>query len=167
MDLASMGTYGQMVDLGTQIVKDLYAQRLRSKYITPAAENYLRKAQENSGERGYSKAQNTAMQHALEIARGNIPAVAGNNMTDAQRMAAASNQTVDNDTSVAEGLNKAETTGEKSKVGIAEGKAGRQLESTMGAVNNAMNSLGQMASNPQVADWWSRLHNKIKGEDKE
>ena len=155
MDLASLGTKGQMVDMGLQLAKDLYAQHLRDKYVKKAADKYLAALGRNSGDTGYTEAQNTGMRHAQEIARGNVADVIGdaygtNAPAAAKQVAAvdAASSAYDNTpwSNMMSKMQQAENKNLRDQVSVAEANAGRSLEGTIGAVNNIENTLGSMAN---------------------
>lgn len=160
MDLASLGTKGQMVDTGLQLAKDLYAQHLRDKYVNKAADKYLQALGRNSGDTGYTEAQNTGMRHAQELARGNVAEAVGNAYgTNAPAAAkqvdavnAASNAYDSTPWSnMMSKMQQAENKNLRDQVSAAEANAGRDLEGVVGAVNNVENTLGNMAKQQTAA----------------
>lgn len=155
MDLASLGTKGQMVDMGLQLAKDLYAQHLRDKYINKAADKYLQALGRNSGDSGYTEAQNVGMRRAQELARGNVAEAVGNaygtNAPAAAKQAAAATEASNAYDStpwsnMMSKMQKAENENLKDQVSAAEANAGRELEGVVGSVNNVENSLGNMTN---------------------
>ena len=155
MDLASLGTKGQMVDMGLQLAKDLYAQHLRDKYVNKSADKYLQALGRNSGDSGYTEAQNVGMRRAQELARGNVAEIIGNAYgtnapAAAKQAAAATNASKAYDSTpwsnMMSKMQQAENKNLRDKVSVAEANAGRELEGTMGAVNNIENTLGSMAN---------------------
>lgn len=155
MDLASLGTKGQMVDMGLQLAKDLYAQHLRDKYINKAADKYLQALGRNSGDSGYTEAQNTGMRHAQELARGGVAEAVGNAYgTNAPAAAKQANAATEASSAydstpwsnMMSKMQKAENENLKDQVSAAEANAGRELEGTIGATNNIENTLGGMAN---------------------
>lgn len=158
MDLASLGTKGQMVDMGLQLAKDLYAQHLRDKYVNKAADKYLQALGRNSGDTGYTEAQNVGMRHAQDLARGNVAEAVGNaygtNAPAAAKQVVAVNAASNAYDStpwsnMMSKMQQAENKNLRDQVSAAEANAGRALEGTVGAVNNVENTLGNMAALPK------------------
>jgi len=155
MDLASLGTKGQMVDMGLQLAKDLYAQHVRDKYVNESAEKYLDALGRNTGDSGYTDAQNAGMKRAQEIARGRQAQIAGNaygtNAAQASKIASSAQQGSDAYDStpwsnMMSKMQQSENKNLRNQVSAAEANAGRDLEGVVGAVNNVENTLGGMAS---------------------
>ena len=155
MDLASLGTKGQMVDMGLQLAKDLYAQHVRDKYVNKAADKYLQALGRNSGDSGYTEAQNAGMRHAQELARGNVASAVGNaygtNAPAAAKQVDAVNAASNAYDSapwsnMMSKMQQAENKSLRDQVSAAEANAGRDLEGVVGAVNNIENTLGGMTN---------------------
>jgi len=155
MDLASLGTKGQMVDMGLQLAKDLYAQHVRDKYVNKAADKYLQALGRNSGDTGYTEAQNVGMRRAQDIARGNVAEAVGNAYgtnapATAKQVAAvnAASNAYDSTpwSNMMSKMQQSENKNLRNQVSAAEANAGRDLEGVVGAVNNVEKNLGDMAS---------------------
>lgn len=161
MDLASLGTKGQMVDMGLQLAKDLYAQHVRDKYINESAEKYLDAVGRNTGDSGYTDAQNAGMKRAQEIARGRQAQIAGNaygtNAPQASKIASAAMQgsnAYDSTpwSNMMTKMQSAENKGLRDQVSAQEANAARDLEGVTSAVNNVENTIGGIASSQALPE---------------